>query len=175
MDLYDLFDLYLIIPQHKKSPCPIYLAVGLFMLGSEGGGLARVSILQKVVVQYLWRTIMVLSQMTKTYIQWPSEGERARAKQERVNSREVPQEIIFRDCIGFLDGSRPISQGRKSIDSICKQSAIGIEGLSMLVWAKRQQPHDSPAFKDSFLYKKPCQIFSTPRVTFLRIKSYDML
>ena len=89
-----------------RKPRPIYqqLAIGLYVLGAEGGGVERHRVSLNVghgtVILYLRRTIAALQYLRSTAIEWP--------KQTLREQRRLQEDMIgktFKDCIGFLDGT----------------------------------------------------------------------
>jgi hypothetical protein len=68
----------------------------LYSLGSGGNGHERDRIQLNVsrgsVPQYTSRVIKLLASLLATYVKWPKPGERAGRG-------------VFKDCIGFIDGS----------------------------------------------------------------------
>ena len=81
-----------------RIPRPIYhqIAVALYILGGAGTGeRARIAlnIGYGTVWTYTWRTAELLYKLIPDYIRWPQ------------HPRDSHGHRIFRDCIGFLDGS----------------------------------------------------------------------
>ena len=157
-----------------SHPYPIYqqLAVGLYVLGSAGGGgleRTRVSlnISKGAVDKYLWRTIAVISRLLPTYVKWPSAEERSIER----DMRDEGVEGIFQDCVGFLDGSIIILREKPQMDPeayFSRKKEYGINLQAVCDWERRfifaslgytAATHDSTAFKNSDLYLKRSTYF----------------
>jgi len=167
---------------YKKPSRPIYqqLAVGLYVLGSTGGGGVQrsriaLNIGQGTIVSYVWRVIQVICKLLPMYIRWPSFEER---------SREAPN-WLFKDCIGFLDGSIMILRDKPTVDHeayFSRKKVYGLNVQAVCDWNRRfmfvsmghtAAVHDSTAFKESKLYKNRFQYFR-PQEYLLADKAYAL-
>ena len=150
-----------------RASRPVYqqLAVGLYVLGGEGGGVERhrvqLNIGHGTVISYLWRCIYALQHLIPTTIVWPDLAARQSWNQRlREDSKE-----IFHDCIGFLGGTGIILRDRPRVDYqeyFSPKSYYGFNLQAVCGWDRRfiyayiQHPasvHDSTAFKNSSLYQ----------------------
>ncbi|RPB25310.1 hypothetical protein L211DRAFT_771240, partial [Terfezia boudieri ATCC MYA-4762] len=95
------------------------VAVGLYVLGGQGGGGQRSRITLDIgygtVQSYLWRLLRVLSSIQGRYIQWPSANARRESRVARLEEGGIST-TIFEKCIGFLDGSIIVLQYKPSVD-----------------------------------------------------------
>ena len=117
-------------PTQKNKPRSIYqqLAVALYVLGSSGGGgleqsRIALNISKGAIGIYLWHSLWVLSKLLPRYVKWPSFQERASSAEER-NAGGCQK--IFRDCVGFLDGSIIILRDKPQVDPEAYFSREGI-------------------------------------------------
>ena len=149
-----------------RPPRPIHeqVAVALYMLGRAGGGQActgvNLNISKGTVSLYLWRTIKLLIQIMPEYIRWPS-------LQERHTMRHTmrPRSEIFKNCVGFLDGSVIVLRYKPMVDPeayYSRKSTYGFNIQAICDWDRRfiwasmshtASAHDSTVFKSTPLYQ----------------------
>lgn len=81
-------------PPHEQ------IAVALYTLGSPAGNLERIcmklNIGKGTVYTYVWRTINLLASLKGEFIQWPS---------SEVRHQQQADDGVFKDCVGYIDGS----------------------------------------------------------------------
>lgn len=142
-------------PPHEQ------IAVALYTLGSPAGNLERIcmklNIGKGTVYTYVWRTINLLASLKGEFIQWPS---------SEVRHQQQADDGVFKDCVGYIDGSEiplqysPIKDSgayfsRKKIYGFNLQAVCNHHGQFIYThMGATASTHDSTAFKGSSLYQK---------------------
>lgn len=172
----------LIPAAHGGRPArPSYqqIAVALYVLGTgagrENSGI-NLNIGKGTVSVYMWRVIKLLIKLLPDYIRWPT------AQQRREYD---PPTTIFRNCIGFLDGSVVVLKYKPMLDSeayYSRKSTYGFNLQAICDWERRfiwvsmshtASAHDSTVFKSSPLYRD-IQRFFTQDEYVLADKAYAL-
>ena len=154
------------------------VAVGLYCLGAEGGGVERHRISLNISYGstrvYLWRLIEVLCILAPDVIRWPTPAlrrENAIAR-ERMGFNSIAAEV-FNDCIGYVDGSVIILRDKPLVDHQAYFSRKKEYGFNLQAVCDRDRKfiyaymgytagaHDSRIYKHTPLYLNPAAYFAS--------------
>ena len=154
------------------------VAVGLYCLGAEGGGVERHRISLNISYGstrvYLWRLIDVLCMLAPEVICWPNQTTRRENAIARKNSgfNSIAAEV-FNDCIGYVDGSVIILRDKPLVDHQAYFSRKKEYGFNLQAVCDRDRKfifaymgytagaHDSRIYKHTPLYQNPNAYFAS--------------